>query len=324
MVQSFRKLRGPFITAVYIITVNSLPVAAEKELMYDPEKGIIFVEKKGTTRKSATPSAPKKSSVHQKSVLKKSSTDIHVGRKKDPPQLYFKSGLEYYRNNDFNNAYKNFLFADSVDHQPEYRLWLGKTLRKMNKIDEMLKTMFTIIHDEPNCDVADDALLELALYYKMANDYEKANQLFTRLIEQYPFGLSYSTGEELREIAREQRRLMRAEMINILTILNYTGEDLPASYQKFQQANDLPVNGLGDHKTVTAIKELHRRYLEQQELKTRQQQQFDRYDVWVYVLIAAGTLNTLLLLLLLSKIKGRKRQIIELEKIISDLNISKI
>lgn len=324
MVQSFSKRHGALITAVYVITVSSFPVSAEKELMYDPEKGIIFIEKKGTTSKSATPSVHKKPSTRPKSIPKKSSTDIHIGRKKDPPQLYFKSGLEYYKNNDFNNAYKNFLFADSVDHQPEYRLWLGKTLRKMNKIDEMLKTMFTIIRDEPDCDVADDALLELALHYKMANDYEKANQLFTRLIEQYPFGLSYSTGEELREIAREQRRLMRAEMINILAILNYADEDLPASYRKFQQANGLQVNGLGDQKTVTAIKELHRKYLEQQELKTRQQQQFDRYDVWVYILIAAGTLNTLLLLLLLSKIRGRKRQIIELEKIISDLDTSKI
>jgi tetratricopeptide (TPR) repeat protein len=297
---------------------------AENELMYDPEKGIIFVEK-GTASSPKTARDKQQSKKRSKKRnIHKSSSDIHIGRKKDPPKLYFKSGLEYYKNNDFSNAYKNFIFADSVDHQPEYRLWIGKTLRKLNKIDDMLKTMFNIIKEEPDCEVADDALLELALYYKMANDYEKATQLFTRLIEQYPFGLSFSTGEELREIAREQRRLMRAEMINILTTLGYIGEDLPTSYHNFQKANDLPVTETGNLQTVIAIKNLHKEYLKQQELKSRQQQQFERYHVWIYIMIAAGCINIVLLLMLLLKAKGRKKQLVELQKIVTDLDVNKL
>ena len=303
---------------------------AEKELMYDPEKGIIFVEKgsSGAARGSRTPAEnnvekparqPKK-----RQAGAKSSSDIHIGRKKDPPELYFRSGLEYYKNSDFNNALKNFIFADSVKHRPEYRLWIGKTQRSLGRIDDMLKTMFTIIKSEPDCDVADDALFELGIYYKSVDDYDKATQLFSQLIEQYPFGLAYSSGEELREIAREQRRLMRAEMINILTTLGYIGEDLPAGYRKFQKAGKMPVTETGDRQTIKAIKEAHRLYLEQEEQKTETQRRLSRYSSWLYGAIAAGAVNILLLLLLLSKIRARRRNIGELQKIISDLDVKKL
>ena len=305
---------------------------AEKELMYDPEKGIIFVEK-GTVTPSQKKAAGVEPSDETRSTSTRqrprqnqarSSSDLHIGRKKDPPELYFKSGLEYYKNGDFNNALKNFTFADSVRHRPEYRLWIGKTLRSLGRVDEMLKTMFMIIKNEPDCDVADDALFELGLHYKATDDYDKATQLFSQLIEQYPFGLAYPTGDELREIAREQRRLMRAEMINILTILGYKGEDLPSSYRKFQKANDLPVTERGDRQTILAIKELHRHYLEQEELKEKKRDQVERYSVWLYVAIGAGTVNIILLLVLLLKARARKRHVIELQQIISELDAQKL
>ncbi len=309
---------------------------AEKELMYDPEKGIIFVEKglsssPASREKDATDNAkatsdysqPQKKSRHR-AAMPRSRSDLHIGRKKDPPQLYFKSGLEYYKNGDFTNALKNFTFADSVDHRPEYRLWIGKTLRSLDRPGEMLKTMFTIIKNEPDCDVADDALFELGLYYKKIDDYDKATRLFSQLIEQYPFALAYPTEEELREIAREQRRLMRAEMINLLTILGYIDEDLPSSFRNFQRDRKLPVTEIGDQTTIKAIKELHRHYLEQEDLKLRKQQRFEKYSTWLYIAIGAGTLNILLLLLLLSKAKARKRHLSELQKIIFDLDVQKL
>jgi tetratricopeptide (TPR) repeat protein len=314
-----------------VVCVSIVTAFAAKELMYDPEKGIIFVDKNdaatvpsaaGEQRGRPVEKEPLRAA--KRPAKSKSGSDIHVGRKKDPPELYFRSGLEYFKNGDFPNALKNFIFADSVDHRPEYRLWIGKTLRSLGRINDMLKTMIDIIKKEPDCDVADDALFELALHYKFADDYEKSMQLFSQLIEQYPFGLAYSTGEELREIAREQRRLMRAEMINTLSILGYIGEDLPTSYRKFQKENKLPITEVGDQLTVKAIKELHRRHLEQEEARSTQKLQLDRYSVWLYGAIAAGVLNISLLLLLLSKIQTRKRQLIELKKIITDLNVKKL
>ena len=311
-------------------------LSAEKELMYDPEKGIIFVEKGSSASSDKTLEEPRRAKTtsqenhpsspprYRQRPAATSSSDIHIGRKKDPPELYFKSGLEYYKNGDFNNALKNFTFADSVDHRPEYRLWIGKTLRSLGRVNEMLKTMFMIIKNEPDCDVADDALFELGLHYKMDDDYDKATQLFSQLIEQYPFAVAYPTGEELREIAREQRCLMRAEMVNILTTLGYIDEDLPGSYRKFQKANDLPVTETGDRRTIQTIKQLHRQYLEQEELRAEKRQRFERYSVWMYAAIGAGTVNVFLLLLLLSKAKARKRHIIELQKIISDLDVQKL
>ena len=318
-----------------LICSFTIVLFAEKELMYDPEKGIIFVEKGSSpsapSKTKAPPDNPKaKPDQPQSQEIKKtrakprSRSDLHIGRKKDPPQLYFKSGLEYYKNNDFTNALKNFTFADSADHRPEYRLWIGKTLRSLDRPDEMLKTMFTIIKNEPDCDVADDALFELGLYYKKIDDSDKATQLFSQLIEQYPFGLAYPTGEELREIAREQRRLMRAEIINLLTILGYIDEDLPSSYRNFQRDQKLPVTEIGDQTTIKAIKKLHQHYLEQEDLKLRKQQRFEKYSTWLYIAIGTGTLNILLLLLLFSKAKARKRHLSELQKIISDLDLQKL
>jgi len=309
-----------------LIAGVSLVRAAEKELMYDPEKGIIFIDKdeaakeKISSNESAVP-VPKK----QKRVSShKKTSDIHYGRKKDPPELYFKSGLEYYKNKDYNNALKNFRFADSVEHHAEYSLWIGKTYRHLSRIKEMLKAMFTIIRDEPDSDVADDALFELALYYQMNDDYEKAEKLFTQLIEQYPFGLAYSSGDELREIAREQRRNMRAEMINVLSILGFIADDLPSSYLKFQKANKLPETGIGDVATISAIKKQHLEYQRKEEERVLKEQQFERYRVWIYVVVFGGAINSILLVVLLTRVRARKKHVEELQKIITDLDVAKL
>jgi tetratricopeptide (TPR) repeat protein len=295
---------------------------ADKKLMYDSEKGIIFVDEKDKPLQTI----PRKQPVRRRRspVKRKKKADIHVNREKDPPELYFKSGLEYFKNGDFNNALKNFTFADSVDPRPEYRLWIGKTQRSLGRINDMLRTMLDIINNEPDCDVADDALFELAVYYKVENDYERSSQLFTRLIEQYPFGLAFSTGEELMTIAREQRRLMRAEMINILTTLGYTGEDLPSKYKKFQKENKLEVTGKGDKKTVELIRSAHRASLEEEESKSRQQVKLSRYGKWLYIAMVTGGINVLLLTILFFRIRSRKQDLEEMKKDIALLDVKKL
>lgn len=328
------KSEAIFMVISLVLWASAGRVFAEKELMYDPVKGIIFVEKGSGAPPAASAVTPVQKDVNEpvireprkqaNVVAPKNESDIHFGRKKDPPELYFKSGLEYYRNNDFENALKNFIFADSAAARSEYRLWIGKTLRSLGRIDDMLKTMVNLIRSAPESDVADDALFELALYYKKTDDYDKATQLFSQLIEQYPFGIAYSTGEELREIAREQRRLMRAEMINSLTTLGYGGEDLSASYRNFQKANGLPLTESGNLHTVRAIKELHRKYLEQEEQRSTRKARFDRYSIWIYGAGAAGVVNILLLLVLLSKITARKRHVAELTKIVDELDVKKL
>lgn len=316
--------RGTIVVKSIILLICGVALtAAEKELVYDAEKGIILVEKKAG---AASALRAKKSA--QRSMAAKSAgrggADLHVGRKKDPPDLYFRSGLEYYKNGDYDNALKNFTFADSVGHRPEYRLWIGKALRQLDRVDDMLLTMFTIIKNEPDCDVADDALLELALYYKTTDDYDRATQLFSQLVEQYPFGTAFSTGEELREIVREQRRLMRAEMLNSLSILGYMNEDLSTAFRNFQKANNLPVTEVGDRQTVRAIKQQQHRYQEMEELKERQKQRFDGMKVWIYAALGAGSLNIFLLVMLSFQIRARKRQVSELQKNITDLDVRKL
>ncbi len=324
-----RILNIPPLIAVYLCTAG---VFAAKELGYDPAKGIVFIDK-GEHDSVITPLIGRKSTKNvekekpvtsQRAAQKKPDTDIHTGRKKDPPELYFRSGLEYFQNGDFTNALKNFMFADSVGRKPEYRLWIGKTLRNLGRPEDMIKTMTDIINKESESDVADDALLELALYYKSIDDYEKSTQLLSQLIEQYPFGLAHSTGEELREIAREQRRLMRAEMINTLAILGYQGDDLASSYRKFQIANKLPVTEAGDRLTVKAVKEQHRRYLEQQEAKNNRILRLKKYGFGLYGAAAAGVVNIILMLVLLIKIQVHMKHLNELKKIMKDLDVKKI
>ena len=307
-------------TVILLISAGSSSGDTEKRLMYDPEKGIIFVDEKD---KPLFPASRKRGHGRRSPAKRRKKTDIHINRKKDPPELYFKSGLEYYKNGDFSNALKNFIFADSADHRPEYLLWIGKTQHSLGKIDEMLQTMLDIINNEPDSDVADDALLELAVYYKVANDYDMSSHLFTRLIEQYPFGLSFATGEELMEVAREQRRLMRAEMINILTTLGYLGEDLPSKYRDFQEKNELEVTGKGDAKTVELIKKIHRRSLEEEESELLKQERMSRYSIWLYIALGAGGINVLLLTVLFFRIKSRRQDLDELNKDIAELDVKK-
>lgn len=308
------------------IAVAAVSAVAEKELMYDPVQGIIFVDKKDAAGRRSAGNASATENSGKPRVVRTApvATGLHVGRKKDPPELYFKSGLEYFKNEDYNNALKNFRYADSLEHRSEYLLFIGKTLRNLGKKSEMIKVMFDILQNDPDGDVADDALLELALHYKLDGDYEKSMQLFTRLIEQYPFGTEFSTGEELPVLAREQRRVMRAEMINLLTTLGFGGDDLQDGFQKFQKAHNLAQSGVGDRETVTALKAAQRDYLNHEDEKAAKLQQMDQYSGWMYTAIAAGLINCIFLVVLFLKAQAHRKHIAGLRTIISELELEKV
>jgi tetratricopeptide (TPR) repeat protein len=305
---------------------------AEKGIIYDPEKGIIFTDekkqqsspspKKNATIKNTTSSTTIKPTINTNVPSKKE--DIHINRKKDPPEIYFKSGLEYFKNEDYSNALKNFTYADSLSSLPLYKLWKAKTLRHMSRYQPMLILLEEITTTFENSDLADDALLELAIYYKSINDYEKSLQTLTRLVEQYPFGISSTNGEELPEIARNQRRLIRQEMINSLAILGYKIDDLSSSCRQFQNENGLTVTGNGTPETITLIKKMHNQVILEQELKSNKSKQFAKYKWLVIFSFSILIITASLLFVLRIKIQSRKKQLRELKNTLIELDTGKL
>jgi tetratricopeptide (TPR) repeat protein len=301
---------------------------AQKGLIYDPEKGIIFEgepnilppPKKSTTETTT----PKKASVRP--LIKKPSTDtdFHIGRQKDPPEVYFKSGLEYFKNNDFENALKNFEYADSVGGLPLYKLWRSKILRRIGATDDMLNQLDVIIKKFSSSDIADDALLELAVYYKSINEYEMASQTLTQLIEQYPFGISASSGEELSGIARDQRKLIRAEMLNLLSILGIKKEDLSAGYKQFQKENGLPVTGTGTRETVSLIKNMHTQLMKQENRALESKTELAQYQHFTAITIAGLLVSLFTCMIMHRRISNKQKLLVELKKALGELDTKKI
>jgi tetratricopeptide (TPR) repeat protein len=318
-----------------ILSGGQAMVRAQNEILYDPEKGIMFVDKKDSTKSAGTPKSPISSgkkvkqgdpflggSPPQIPVLSShDSADLHVGRKKDPPTLYFMSGLEYFKNNDYTNALNNFLYADSVGKKPLFRLWVGKTWRQLDKPKKMLAIMKNILKNQAACDVADDALFEMAAYFQDIDDYDTASLLYIKLSEQYPFGESHSTGERYIDVAQEQRKMMRAEMNNMLAILGYTNEESSDNYRNFQKNHRLPETGVGDRATVQAIKKMYQKMLDREQLGAMIKKQAKRYLLWAGVAGAVGFLNILLSFGLMKGLLERKKHIAELKETIAELDM---
>lgn len=306
---------------ISLIASLSADLYAQRQLIYDPERGIVFEdEPKRITTEKQSPSSEQKAVPKQK----RDSNDLHLNRKKDPPELYFRSGLEYFKNRDYKNALKNFSYADSVARKPHYLLWKGKTLRQLGDSRQMLSIMEQIVEKYSESDVADDALLETALYYQSNDDYEKAAQIYTRLIEQFPFGTSFSNGEELREIAREQRRVMRAEITTLLASLGYTDNDFTVSCKKFQKANNLEITGTPNRETVSTIRKLHKDLLNKEEKRAKNKAMALRFSKWNTAIALFTLVNITLLFSLLIKIKAGKRRLEDLSAMLKDLDTRKL
>jgi TolA-binding protein len=330
--------RTSAIGAILAILLAASGAAGQSELLYDPEKGIMFVDKNDSAKKSGSAKplvtfdkkTGKDKAVGETparqvpGVQTRESTDLHVGRKKDPPTLYFTSGLEYYKNGDYANALHNFSYADSIGRNPAFRLWMGKTYRQLNKPEKMLSVFREIVQKRPECDVADDALFEMAAFYQDSSDYETAARLYTQLSEQYPFGESYATGERYIEVARDQRKMMRAEMSNMLAILKYTDENIETNYREFQQNHGLQVTGSGNQQTIRAIKLSYQKMLDRERKNAQVKEQAKRYLLWAGGAGVLGLLNILLLLAMLLRTGARNKQLVELRETLLDLDARRV
>jgi tetratricopeptide (TPR) repeat protein len=300
----------------------------EKVLMYDEQRGVIFVDKDSLQESKEAEDVPqegKSSDVQAARRPRSSSMDIHSGRRKDPPEVYFSSGLQYFQDGDYENALKNFMYADSLDPQPTYSLWIGKTYRRMQKYERMLFIMNKILNTSPQSDVADDALFEIAFYHQLNNDYYRAQQTYARLAEQYPFGRAFSNGEEFREVARKQRQAMRAEILSTLGILGFTGtDDMAELYREFQQSYSLPVTGVGDRQTIQAIKSLHQEYRQEEQQKTAYIEAQKKHVIVVASVGSVFILLTVFFVLVRVSMNSKRTLLKSLYRTLTELNTTKI
>jgi tetratricopeptide (TPR) repeat protein len=315
--------------AFFLIAVN-YSVYGEKVLIYDEEKGIIFVDKEGDggaqTKNGAVqnkaPAAPvERERPRPASDGRTVDASIQQGRHKDPPEVYFQSGLQYFKNGNFEDALKNFTRADSLDPQPTYVLWMGKALRQLHKEDRLLFFMNRIVTTYPESDVADDALFEIAFCHQTRNDYDKAIKTYTKLAEQFPFGTSYSNGESFRDLAHKQCQLMRADMISSLKLLGYRGNDLELLYREFQKSRGMTVSGIGDEETIKTIKAAYGDFLKLASAQARRQERMNKYRAAALALGVVLFINCIFLLVMNGKIAARRRQLASIDQVLSDLSM---
>lgn len=322
----------------YLFNTGLLATAdAENELIYDEEQGIIFsqdgkahskktdenVTAAGNTQKSQQTEKKAAPSTAQKLEPASGPGDLHIARKKDPPELYFKSGLEYFKNKDFQNAMRNFTFANNAETNPKYLLWIGKTYRQLDMDNKMFEIMNKIVEQYPESDIADDALFELAFYYQRNDDYYMAEQKYAQLAEQYPFGTSFSNGQKFLDISRKQRRLMRADMGTKLKILGYTNETLQKQYKAFQNACGISVTGTGTMETIKAIKQKYDEKIDSEEKMENLKTQASVGIKWALIIGTAMLLNLILILFLRIRIKQQTVHLASLHNLLSDLKLDK-
>ena len=320
-------------TAIALLLVSASLSFGQGELKYDPDKGFMVVDGKNGTVKTVKPlmSNDKPDIKNTGAVASKPPTpkardanDIQVGRKKDPPTLYFISGQEYYKNNDFDHALQNFKYADSVGSNPVYQLWIGKAYRSLGKPELMVPIMNEIVKKHPECDVADDALLELAVYYQDGDDYDTAARLYAQMAEQYPFGVSYTTGENMIDVVKEQRKQLSARLNSMLAMLGFTNEDVSVNLAAFQKSNRLKESGLADKTTVQLLKKSHALILEREEQREKDAEAAKQRMPFVAVAGCFGILNILIASILFFQARSRKRHLALLEETLSDLDVGKL
>ncbi len=311
--------------ALHLLTGH---VWAEKVLMYDEERGIIMVDKDSPppSREQGASETPSLGSRlgPASSAKNRPSKDVHIGRKKDPHGLYFQSGLEYFKSGDFENALRNFLFADSLASNPVYKLWIGKTYRQLDKSGLMLGIMQGIADEFPESDVADDALFEIAFFHQVHDDYDRAMELYTRLAEQYPFGVSYSSKEPFREVAREQRSRMRAEVISSMSILGHQGQELKDLFTTFQLAARLPATGNGDPETIRAMKAAIEQRQFEDSVRATKKEQYQRHAAYGWVIFGFFVLNLLSVIIAGAKLRSLRNHLKELGRSLHDLDTASL
>ncbi len=309
------------LTILLIVCSAVLYVCAQDKIMiYDEERGVIFVDKKEIGKKTVKPVTDVKPRASAPVQGHGSKTDLHIGRKKDPPDVYFKSGLEFFRDGDYEAAQKNFLYADSVKPQSQYKLWVGKTYRQLSDPQKMMSIMNAILAKDPQSDVADDALFEIAFYYHTSDDYQNALDSYTQLAEQYPFGQSFSNGMSFLAVAKDQRGRIKSELLSLLSVQGYSGEDLVGNVRSFQKANGLEATGEPDRATMAKIREKYQQVLQYQQKLARRNQQLEKNKVWLLLAGVAGLGLLGFTFVLRIMARSRIQHLFELEKLVADMD----
>jgi tetratricopeptide (TPR) repeat protein len=310
--------------AIIVLFGAPTQLVAEKTLIYDEEKGIIFVDKdQAAAAVPAEPAGTQGALRRGAPGTRPADTSLIRGKKKDPSGVYFETALQYFKAGNYQEALRLFLYADSTDPQPKYSLWIGKTYRQLGKGDRLLFIMKRILDAYPESDVADDALFEIAFHYQITDDYEKAMQTYTQLAEQYPFGTSFSNGENFRDIAKNQKQMMRGEIISTLKLLGYQGGELDELYGGFQKAQRLPVTGRGDQNTVRGIKAAYAEFLKKEEMKTARRVRVIRYMNWGWALSGLLLVSIGVMVGIRAKAKGQRKQMSVLSQTLADMSVSK-
>ncbi len=314
---------GFFSVVLLLVALQS----SDAQLVYDKEKGIIHsseVENKDPskrkTHRSAADKTPKPSPKPSGGLIRGTPETIHAGREKDGPELYHQSGLEYFEKDDLSNALKNFKQAYRLSPKAEYLLWIGKSHRRLGRVNDFLSAMTTIMEKYPDSEVADDALFELAYHRQEQNDYARSSRLYARLAEQYPFGVSISNGIEYLETTRERRRTMRAEMITALRYLGYDGSNYEELLRTFQSGNGFEVTGKADSATVSRIKEQYARKMRNAGENARMKQRFEQTLRWGVPLGILIFLNLGIVVTTRLKIGRKMKMAAELTEVLTDLD----
>ncbi len=125
-------------------------------------------------------------------------------------------------------------------------------------------------------------------------------------------------------MARDQRRLIRQEMINSLAILGYQKEDLPTAYRQFQKDNNLEITGTGTIETVSLIKHMNNIVLKNHEKEIEKTKQLERYQGFMLLILLLLFGTAISLFVLRMKINSRKKQLLELKHTLIELDTGKL
>ncbi|KMQ51813.1 hypothetical protein CHISP_1309 [Chitinispirillum alkaliphilum] len=293
--------------------------ATETIMLIDKQRGGIIEVDRNDPRNTASVQQKKRLPPPSLEKPKERERQLIQGREKEPPEAYFNTGLKFFMSGDYHTALEKFSHANTLDPQPHYLLWMGKCYRQVGQTEEKLKIMRTILERYSESDVADDALFEIAFHFQSNNEYYLATRKYRQLAEQYPYGVSFLSEENFLKIAREQIRFMRAELLNILSSLGYSGQRLEEILIQFQNEEHLPETGNPDKITVEKLKERYSVYLRDLENKEKLEQQAMRYIYYIIAIGVVGFLNIIFMIFLRLSLKEKKDHLKVLQHMISDL-----
>ncbi len=304
---------------VVMLCCSGMIAPAYAKLIYDEEKGIIFQESEKREKKKSRSS---QAAQRPPQMPSKPKFDLHMDRKSDPPDEYFVSGLKYFNDSNYTAALKNFSHAASMNNKAKYQLWIGKTHRALGNDTTMIEIMHTIIKKWPDAEVADDALFELAYYYQQEDAFARAQKLYTRLVEEYPFGRSFSNNQRYREFAEKQITHMHGKTAAMLHGLGYdTSRTLTEMIKAAQKDMGLAQDGRLTRETITGLAARYVQKLKKEKAQKESAGSPTDRRYLVLSLIAAAVFMMLMLQLLILRKKAQRLSTMEMILDESDVSL---